>query len=174
MFHVFLSLLSPQKNHNQPTNQRPPSSMGSVTTAQKLPSWSSPPQKKEGRHVTTRDDVTAFRKRVFHVFLGGGFNPHEKYWIVKLDHFFPENRGENKTCLSCHHPVLLYIRYTYGICSYPYREPTHIPPFKGSCVVRWFSFSISVGCYFTFLPSPKKPRSPQGKWWTFQQLAPGF
>ena len=132
------------------------------------------PQKKEGRHVTTRDDVTAFRKRVFHVFLGGGFNPHEKYWIVKLDHFFPENRGENKTCLSCHHPVLLYIRYTYGICSYPYREPTHIPPFKGSCVVRWFSFSISVGCYFTFLPSPKKPRSPQGKWWTFQQLAPGF
>ena len=37
--------------------------------------------------------------------LVGGFNPFEKYYIVKLDHF-PRDRDENKKCLSCHHLVI--------------------------------------------------------------------
>ena len=139
MFHVFLLLLPPPKKitTNQPSNQRPPSSMGSVTTAQKLPSWS--PQKSHVvtlRHGTSRllkKGVTCFN-RVFECHLGcglfdklqrkreriqifqlqyqvGGFNPIEKYMLVKLDHF-PTKIGKNKKCLSCHHTVLLYI---YGI-----------------------------------------------------------
>ena len=35
-------------------------------------------------------------------FLRGGFNPFEKYELVKMG-IFPKDRGENKTYLSCHH-----------------------------------------------------------------------
>ena len=108
-FHCFMSVFlyfPPKKSQptNQ-TNQRPPSSMGSVTTAQKLPSWSQ-------KNKATCDDFHAFWKRA------------------------------------------LNLKVVASFADFPF-------PF------RW---DVS----FTFLPSPKKPRSPQGKWWTFQQLAPAL
>ena len=44
------------------------------------------------------------RKRL----LGGGFNPFEKICESQIGSWNPKDRGENKKCLSCHHPGYVF------------------------------------------------------------------